>query len=47
MNLKNLLILKWIKKYEKIDLDDVNSLIGRINNEILEQDNIVNLGNNK
>ena len=34
-------------KYEKIDLDDVNSLIDRINSEILEKDNIVDLGNDK
>ena len=34
-------------KHERIDLDDVNSLIDRINSEILEKDNIVDLGNNK
>ena len=34
-------------KYEKIDFDDVNSLIDRINSEILEKDNIVDLGNHR
>ena len=34
-------------KYEKIDLDDINSLIDRINSEILEKDNIVDLGIDK
>ena len=34
-------------KYERIDLNGVNSLIGVINREITEGDNIVKLGNNK
>ena len=39
---------KFLKnKYERIDLNDVNSLIGVINSEITEEDNIVKLGNNK
>ena len=39
---------KFLKnKYERIDLNGVNSLIGVINSEITEGDNIVKLGNNK
>ena len=39
---------KFLKnKYERIDLNSVNSLIGVINSEITEVDNIVKLGNNK
>ena len=38
---------KNMNKYEGIDLDDVNGLIDEINSEILEKDNIVDLGNNK
>ena len=34
-------------KYERIDLNGVNGLIGVINSEITEGDNIVKLGNNK
>ena len=34
-------------KYDRIDLNGVNSLIGVINSEITEGDNIVKLGNNK
>ena len=39
---------KFLKnKYERIDLNGVNSLIGVINSEITEGGNIVKLGNNK
>ena len=39
---------KFLKnKYERIDLNGVNSLIGVINSEITEGDNTVKLGNNK
>ena len=39
---------KFLKnKYERIDLNGVNSLIGVINSEITEGDNIVKPGNNK
>ena len=38
--------LKSINKYENISLDLINKLIDRINNEITEGDNIVDIGNN-
>ena len=38
---------KNINKYESIDLNGVNDLIDVINSEIIERDNIVDLGNNK
>ena len=39
---------KFLKnKHESVNLNDVNSLIGRINKEITEKDNIVDLGNNE
>ena len=38
--------LKRINKYENISLDLINKLIDRINNEITEDDNIVDIGNN-
>ena len=39
--------LKSINKYENISLNFINKLIDRINNEITEDDNIVDIGNNK
>ena len=37
--------LESINKYEDINLDDINTLINRIYNEITEGDNIVDIGN--
>ena len=34
-------------RYDRINLDDINNLIDKINSEITEGDNIVDLGNNK
>ena len=40
-------IFKNMNKYEDINLNDVNSLINTINDEITEGDNIADLGNGK
>ena len=40
-------IFKDMNKYKDINLNDVNDLINKINNEITEGDNIVDLGNGK
>ena len=40
-------IFNDMNKYKDINLNDVNDLINKINNEITEGDNIVDLGNGK